>query len=143
VAYLLPIIVISLPLLFAYSAITLYRSIYPYETVKKSIDFIAEYRRLERTVKGKRGERKLKALKPEYMKARRVLVRSILVKFLVLTIFYVIGALFTASLVPILFSPFHVPLITFMVDGVPVASSFIIYFMVFLFMTLVLREKLL
>jgi hypothetical protein len=98
---------------------------------------------LERTVKGKRGERKLKAMRPEYMRARRVLVRSILVKFLVLTIFYVIGALFTASLVPVLLSPFHAPLITFMVEGVPVASSFIVYFMVFLFMTLVLREKLL
>jgi hypothetical protein len=34
-ASLLPVLVITLPLLFAYSAISLYRTIYPYELVKK------------------------------------------------------------------------------------------------------------
>ncbi|MCE4613280.1 MAG: hypothetical protein F7C07_05555 [Desulfurococcales archaeon] len=138
-----PLLAILVPLLFAYSAISLYRSIYPYEAVKRSMEVVAEYRRLERTAKGKRDERKLKSLRPDYIRARRTLVRSILAKFLILTIFYVIGALFTAYTVPLLLSPFHVPLITLMVEGVPVASSFMIYFMVFLFMTLVLRERLL
>ena len=77
------------------------------------------------------------------MRARRILLRSVLAKFLVLTIFYVVGALFTAYTVPLLLSPFYAPLITLMVEGTPVASSFMIYFMVFLFVTLALREKLL
>ncbi|MEB3779935.1 MAG: hypothetical protein GSR85_06875 [Desulfurococcales archaeon] len=129
---------------FAYLAAKVYRKMIPYDAVKTAVDFIAQYRVLERTAKSKRDIKKLRTMEPEYKKARRVILRTTIVKFVVLTSMYISGGIATALVAPLIESPFYFPLFTLPTeDGRLLMQSFFIYFMIFIYVSLVYREYLL
>ena len=136
-----------LPFLMAISAAILaarvYRRIYPYEVVRTAIDVIAEYRALESMARGKRGKKKLRTREPEYRRARRIIFRSTIVKFFVLTSIYMTGGIAAALAYPVYRAPFKLPLLTGTLDNVIVMPSFMLYFITFIYTSLVLRRMLL
>ncbi|MCE4602168.1 MAG: hypothetical protein F7C08_01020 [Desulfurococcales archaeon] len=124
-------------------AIMVYRRIVPYDAIKTAIDIITEYRVLERGAKGKRAQKKLKTMEPEYRKARRLIFRSTMVKFLVLTSFYIAGGLAAVIVYPLIQSPYSLPLVTTEIDGITVVPTFMLYFLAFIYASLVYRKHLL
>ncbi len=141
---LLPLLPVAMAFSSAILAVATYRRIIPYTAIKTAIDVIAEYRVLQREAKGKRALKKLKALEPEYARARRLVFRSTLVKFFILTSFYLAGGLASAISYPLYKTPYAFPLITTITqDGVVVAPTFMIYFLAFIYISLVFRKHLL
>lgn len=140
---LLPLFPVLLAMASAILAIMVYRRVIPYEAIREAIDLVAEYRALERGARGKRAQKKLKAMEPEYRRARRLIFRGTLVKFLVLTSFYMTGGLAAVIVYPLVRSPYDLPLITTSIDGVTVVPTFMLYFLVFIYTSLVYRKHLL
>ncbi len=124
-------------------AVMVYRRIVPYDAIKTAIDVIAEYRALERGAKGKRAQKKLKSLEPEYRRARRLIFRSTMVKFLILTSFYIAGGLASVIVYPLVKSPYSLPLVTTEINGATVVPTFMLYFLAFIYTSLVYRKHLL
>jgi len=130
--------------IFSYLAAKVYRRMVPYPIVRAAVDFIAEYRVMERTAKSKRDIKKLKSMEPDYRKARRIILRSTIVKFVVLTSLYITGGIATALTAPFIESPFSFPLFTIHTDDDRLLiQSFFLYFIVFIYISLVFREHLL
>ncbi len=136
-----PLLAFIIPLIFSLSAGATYRSIYPYERVKKAVDKIAEYRVVKaRLGKGKRAMKKLAQLEPEYKRAKRIVTRSIIVKMTLLLVTYLLGSTIVFINTPLLASPFHVPPLTVIVKGQPYMSSLIAYFSVYVIVFIVFRD---
>ena len=136
-----PLLAFIIPLIFSLSAGATYRSIYPYETVKRAIDKMAEYRLAKAKLgRGKRAAKKLAKIEPEYKRAKRLVTRSIIVKMTLLIVTYMLGSIIVFVNTPIIPAPFHLPPITVVVNGQPYMESLIIYFTVYVIVFLVFRD---
>ena len=140
---LIPFLAILLPLIFVYSSASIYRSIYPEEHVREALSTIAEYRRLSaESQRSKRKLKKLKAMEPQYRKARSLLLRSTLLKTVLLMVGYVAGSLLVTEVIPGLVSPYYVPGIVIISEGgVCVVPSLIVYFLAFILFYVALRDN--
>ncbi len=140
---LLPLLNIILPFLFVYSSASIYRSIYPEDVIKRSLASIAEYRKAKAEAsKSKRQLKKLRVLEPQYRAARSVLLRSTLVKTMLLMLGYIAGSLLLTSIMPGLASPYYVPgIIATTGQGVCVIPSLIVYFLAFLLFYIAMRDN--
>ncbi len=138
-----PLFLLIIPFLFVYSSAVIYRSIYSEETIKKALEKISEYRRIKADAeKGhKRKLKKLKALQPEYKAARGLLLKSTLVKTLLILVTYVIGSLLFMMTMPVLVSPYYIPILTIIREGTCLAPTFLLYFLSFVVFYTIYRDN--
>lgn len=146
----MPVIAIMafpLALLMLYLAIRAYRSIYPLERVLGAMEVVAEYRSISSARRrSKRLERRLKSLEPDYRRARGLLFRTLIVKFLLLSAAYVSVGLMLTLLQPLVASPYYIPLVTERVEiegaVVEVIPILYIHFFAFMYAVLLYRNML-
>lgn len=136
-----PLLVLVTPLVLSLSAAYTYRSIYPYEQVKRAVDKMTEYRLMKAKLgSGKRARKKLKAMEPEYRRAKRIITRSILVKMTLLLISYMLGSILVFVYVPAVPAPFSLPPLTVSADGGYYIVSALLYFLVYVVVFLAIRD---
>ncbi|MCE4622218.1 MAG: hypothetical protein F7C82_02770 [Desulfurococcales archaeon] len=136
-----PLIVVIIPLMLSLSAASIYRSIYPYEQVKRAIDKMAEYRLMKSQMgTSKRARKKLKAMEAEYKRAKRTITRSIIVKMTLLLVSYMLGSILVFVYVPALPAPYSLPPLTVAAEGGYYIMSAILYFLVYVVVFLSLRD---
>ncbi len=139
-----PLLILILPFLIIYSAASIYRSIYPFEVVRKALDTVAEYRLLKREAqvkKTKRIAKKLAAMEPEYKRARSIILRSTGVKLLLLISGYMAGSIIFLVVAPLLPSPYNIPILSFTHQGNIYTPAFLLYFIMFISYYLVFRDS--
>lgn len=136
-----PLLVVIVPLMLSLSAASIYRSIYPYEEVKRAIDKMAEYRLAKsRLSSTKRGRKKLKAMEAEYKRAKRIVTRSIVLKMTLLLVSYMLGSILVFVYIPALPAPYYLPPLTVAAEGGYYIVSAILYFLVYVVVFLSLRD---
>lgn len=138
-----PLVSALLSFLSLYLSVILYRKLFPYEKMKEAMERASEYRALSSHARDKRAERRLRAIEPEYRRARSLFFRGLLFKFFVITILYVIVA--TASLLirPVIEVPFYLPLLTSYSEGTIYMPILYINFFSFIYGMLLFRDSLL
>jgi hypothetical protein len=139
-----PLLILVLPLLIIYSAASIYRSIYPFETIRRALDVVAEYRILKREAqikKTKRIAKKLAAMESDYKRARSLILRSTGVKLLLLISGYMAGSVFFLIVSPLLPSPYNIPILSFTHEGAIYTPGFLLYFLMFIAYYLVFRDS--
>ncbi len=136
-----PLAAVIVPFSLVLSSLAIYRSIYPYERVKKAMEVMAEYRVLKSQARGKRGLKKVKAMEPQYKQARGAVMRALFVKMLLLLTSYMIGSLLVFLLVPAVPAPFHLPPFTIAGEGGYYSFSITIYFLVYVVTFIVFRDS--
>jgi len=148
---LIPLLVILTSMASLYMAIAVYRVIYPYEDVKRALEIASEYRSLTVYLRSKRAARKARSLEPEYKRARGLILRTILVKFTLITLSYISTALLVTLVMPAVEVPYHIPLVTFNFENCPLDESrgcvlmptLYLHFFAFIYAMLLLRESML
>ncbi|MCE4625876.1 MAG: hypothetical protein F7C35_08480 [Desulfurococcales archaeon] len=128
-----PLFLIIIPFLFVVSSAAVYRSIYPEEKVKRALEIIAEYRvAKEEAKRRKRAAKKVRALEPQYKRARRLLLNTVLVKTLLLLLTYLGGSIMFIQTMPAIASPYHIPPLTVNNGDICVIPSIIIFFLAYI-----------
>jgi hypothetical protein len=147
-----PLIAIVVSITSLYIAVSLYRALYPYEDVRRALEIASEYRSLTAYIRSKRVARKAKSREPEYRRARSLILRTILVKFLLITLSYVSVALALTAIMPVVETPYYIPLITFKFEDCPVGGvrgecilmpMLYLHFITFIYAMLLFRELML
>lgn len=144
--YFYPLASFLLPILAVYSVARIYRSVYPYESVKAALEAIAEYRLLSRSP-SKRAAKRARQLAPRARAARRMLLRALLFKMVALTgVFMATTLLIWAA--PLAYSPFELPLFTgraLIGEGgeTPVAYTPVLHLAGYIYALLLFRDYLL
>jgi hypothetical protein len=140
---LIPLWIFFFPVLAVATAAYIYRRAFPYDLVKEAIEIANEYRNLERSAKDKRTQRRLRSLRPKYLKARRVLRAAILTKFVLLTAFYIA----TSTVViryPLSFpAPAWIPFLTLNVKDELVINPLLLHLLGYLYALIAFRDALL
>lgn len=139
----LHVIIALTPVLLVFTTAYIYRSFFPKALVKRAIDIVAEYRMLESRARSKREIKKLRSLRPDYLRARRYLLKSVMTNFLLLTLFYIAGGLTIVSSYPVISTPIGIPFITVATDeGILLMPTLLIYFFMFLYAAMLFRDML-
>lgn len=138
-----PAVAALLSFLSLYASIALYRRFFPYEKMKEAVEKASEYKVLSSHARDKRSERRLRALEPEYKRARSLFFRGLFFKFLIITLLYVMVA--TASVVvrPIVEVPFYLPLLTSYSEGISYMPILYVNFFSFIYGMLLFRDLML
>jgi hypothetical protein len=138
-----PLFIIIIPFLFVYSAASLYRSIYPADTIKRALETVAEYRTVKlEAERSKRKLKKVRQMEPQYKRAKRILLRASLVKSVILLVTYLLGSFLFLYTMPVLLSPYYIPVLTAITDtGSCVIYTFIIYFLSYILFFLLFRDS--
>lgn len=143
----LPILAVIASFSSLYVAIVAYRTLYPLEEVRKAVEITSEYRSISGLLRGKRATRRLKSMEPEYKKARSLILRSTVVKFILITLSYVSVSLMLTVIYPVVETPYYIPLITLYVevDGREAIVMPVLYlhFFIFLYAMLLYRDLIL
>lgn len=113
ISSLIPLIAVIASITSLYIAVSLYRAVYPYEDVRRALEIAAEYRSITAYLRSKRALRRAKSREPEYRRARSLILRTILVKFTLITISYVSVALLLTFVMPVVPTLVYIPLVTF------------------------------
>jgi uncharacterized membrane protein (DUF106 family) len=136
-----PLIILVVPTVLALSTAVIYRSIYSYERVKSAVDKLAEYRALKAQAQSsKRLSKKLRAMEPEYRRAKRLITKSVVLKMFLLLIAYMLGSLLVFVYIPAIPAPFSLPPLTLETEGSYYALSAILYFFVYVLVFLIFRD---
>ncbi len=149
---LIPLLAVLASMASLYVAVSVYRTLYPYEDVRRALEIASEYRSLTAYVRSKRAARKAKSREPEYRRARSLILRTILVKFTLITLSYVSVALILTMIMPVVETPYYIPLITFKFEECPgeggvractLMPMLYLHFFTFIYTMLLLRELML
>ncbi|MEM0365687.1 MAG: hypothetical protein QXO93_01700 [Acidilobaceae archaeon] len=138
----LPLIAVLLSISALYTAGFIYRLIYPYEDVRRALEVASEYRSISAYIRSKRAVRKLKSIEPEYRRARGLIIKSIFIKFMLITLLYITTAFMIVILKPIVEVPFYIPLIVIQYEGSYYMPMLYLYFISFIYGMLLFRELL-
>lgn len=143
----LPIIAVMASFFSLYMAIVAYRTLYPLEEVRRAVEIASEYKSISGLLRGKRAVRRLKSMEPEYKKARSLILRSTVVKFILITLSYVSVSLMLTVIYPVVETPYYIPLITLHVEvdnrEAIVMPILYLHFFVFLYAMLLYRDLIL
>ncbi len=149
---LVPLLAILVSIASLYIAVSVYRTLYPYEDVKRALEIASEYRSLTAYIRSKRAARKAKSREPEYRRARSLILRTTLVKFILITLSYVSVALALTAIMPVVETPYYIPLVTFRFDDCPIEGvggecvlmpMLYLHFLTFIYAMLLFRELML
>lgn len=149
---LVPLIAILASIASLYVAVSIYRLVYPYEDVRRALDIASEYRSLTAYVRSKRVARKAKMREPEYRRARSLILRTIFVKFALITLSYISVALLLTAVMPAVETPYYIPLVTFKFEECPgeggvractIMPMLYLHFFTFIYAMLLFRELML
>ncbi len=136
-----PLLAIVLPITLVLSAIAIYRSLYPYERVRRATEIVAEYRVLKSRARSKKDLKRLRVLESEYREARRLVFRALIVKLVLLLSGYVSGSIILLVAAPVLLAPFHLPPLTVAGEEGYYMLSITAYFLVYVALFIVLRDS--
>jgi len=148
----IPLLAIIASIASLYIAVSVYRILYPYEDVKKALEIASEYKSLTAYIRSKRVARKVKSKGPEYRRARSLILKSMLMKFTLITLSYVSVALMLTALMPVIETPYYIPIVTFIleecpIEGVPreciLMPMLYLHFFTFIYAMLLFRELML
>ncbi|MEN2999255.1 MAG: hypothetical protein ABDH61_01585 [Acidilobaceae archaeon] len=138
-----PALVMIASILSLYLSGLAYRFLFPYEETRRALEVATEYRSLSEYLRSKRGLRKLRSIGPEYKRARSLLLRGLMAKFVLITIAYVSVAFLSILAFPIAKVPFYIPLIVVEYEGSLYMPMLYINFFSFIYAMLLFRELIL
>lgn len=147
----IPLLVVLASIASLYLAIAAYRALYPYDVVKRALEVASEYRSITAYLRSKRALRKARSMEPEYRRARSLILKTIIVKFILITLSYVSVALLLTTLMPMVEVPYHIPLVTFEFRECPLDTTrsctlmptLYLHFFAFIYAMLLFRELML
>ncbi len=140
---LIPIWTFFVPILAVATVAYIYRRMYPSDIVKESLKVVSEYRDLEKKAKDKRTQRRLRTLRPRYLRARRILRLTMISKFILLTTFYLATSLVVLRYHIFYPAPAWIPLLTLKIKGQLYVNPLVLHLLGYVYALIAFREALL
>ena len=138
--YLAPLWTFFVPLLAVATVAYIYRRMFPYEVIKEAMKIAGEYRGLEKEGKDKRTQKRLRSLRPKYLRARRILRSSIITKFILLTLFYIATSMALVRSGVLYPAPAWIPLLSTIVKGHLITNPLVLHLLGYLYALIAFRD---
>lgn len=141
--YLAPLWTFFVPLLAVATVAYIYRHMFPYDIVRNAIKIAGEYREIEKEAKDKRAQKRLKSLRPKYIRARKILRSSMITKFVLLTLFYIATSMALIKSSVLYPAPAWIPLLSTIAKGYLVTNPLVLHLLGYLYALIAFRDALL